>query len=899
MRLAPGTKIGVYEVIAVIGSGGMGEVYRARDSRLQRHVAIKVLPDVFANDPERLARLEREARLLASLSHPNIAGIYQLEESDKITALVLELVEGPTLADRIAQGAVQLDEALPIAKQIASALESAHELGIAHRDLKPANVKLRPDGTVKVLDFGLAKTLDSSTSVAGDSQSPTVTSRAMTRAGIVFGTAAYMSPERARGKPADHRADVWAFGCVLYEMLTGQRAFDGEHASDALARVLEREPDFSRLPAGTPPSIRRLLRRCLEKDPRRRLHHMADVRLDLDDEPLTTSDQDAFSRQATLLRPARRLHAAAWTLTGLLAGGLLAGFGIRFATAPTPRPVTRFAFSLPPDVRLRDPMALSPDGRTLVYAGTDAGGSRLYKRALDALESVPIRGTEGGGFPFFSPDGAWVGFLDGGTIRRVPVQGGAAETVYEAGTVLRATWLSDDSIVFGSSSGLMRLPAAGGEARPITVVDRARGEIEHHSPVGLPGARAVMFTVHSGVRDAQRIDVVSLDSGERARLLDGSGAQFLSTGHIAFAYQQSGSLWVAPFDQRRLRVTGPPTPVVEGILISDGWLPTIAVGANGSLAYATGRTESSYVPRTLAWVDRMGREEPVDAPARAWWWPQVSPDGRRLGLHIMDPANMDAWIYELDHGPLVRVTWDPAQDGYPLWTPDGKRIVFWSRQGGTAANLYLRSADLTGSDERLTTSPNAQRPFSWARNGRLLVFQEYSPATKMDIGVVPIEGERTAALVVRGPADEGRPAMSPDGRWIAYQSNLSGRFEVYVQPFPELGDRWQVSTEGGASPIWDPNGRELFYRNDRTVMSVPVTSTGRTFSYGNPRMLFAGSYVPEESGVSEGRSYALAPDGRRFLMMKEQGRPEGSSGATQIVVILNWVEELTQLKPPK
>ena len=887
-RFAPGTKIGAYEVIAVIGSGGMGEVYRARDSRLQRDVALKVLPDVFANDPERLARFEREARLLASLNHPNIAGIHQLEETGTIKALVLELVEGPTLADRIAQGSVPLDEALPIGRQIANALEAAHELGIVHRDLKPANVKVRPDGTVKVLDFGLAKALDSSANAAGDSLPPTVTSPVMTRAGAVLGTAAYMSPEQARGKPADHRADVWAFGCVLYEMLTGRRAFDGEHASDALARVLEREPDFSRLSRGTPLSILRLLRRCLEKDPSRRLHHIADARLDLDDE--ATADQ---------IRPPRRLHVAVWMLTGLLAGGLLAGFGIRLANTPGSNPVTRFVFSLPPDVRLRDPMAISPDGKTLVYAGTSAAGSRLYRRDFDALESAPIRGTEGGGLPFFSPDGDWVGFFHGRTIKKVPVDGGAAETLYEAGEVLRATWLPDDSIVFGSNSGLMRLPASEGKARQLTVVDRARGEIEHHSPVGLPGGRAVLFTVHSGVRDAQHIEVVSLDSGERARVVDGSGSRFVTSGYVAFAYQQSGSLWVAPFDEKRLRLTGPPTPVVEGIEISDGWIPTIAVGANGSLAYTTGDTESSYLPRTLVWVDRMGRQEPVDAPARAWWWPQVSPNGRRLGFHLMDPANMDAWIYELNHGPLVRVTWNPAQDGYPLWTPDGTRIVFWSRQDGPAANLYLRSADLTGSDERLTTSPNAQQPFSWARDGSLLVFQEKSSETKMDIGVVTIAGERKPEWIVRGPADEGRPAISPDGRWIAYQSNLSGRFEVYVQPFPVTGDRWQVSTAGGASPIWAPNGRELFYRNDRAMMSVPVTTAGRSFSYGNPVRLFEGSYVPETSEEIGGRSYALAPDGRRFLMMKEQERPGGSSGATQIVVILNWVEELKQLKPPK
>ena len=411
----------------------------------------------------------------------------------------------------------------------------------------------------------------------------------------------------------------------------------------------------------------------------------------------------------------------------------------------------------------------------------------------------------------------------------------------------------------------------------------------------MSGDRAVFFTVHSGARDDQRIDVVSLQSGERATLVKGSGPQVLPTGHVAFTFQRSGALWVAPFDERRLRLTGPPTAVVEGIMIAAGWIPMVAVGANGSLAYATGRaTSAEYQLRTLVWVDRNGNEEPVDAPARAWAWPQISPDGRRLGLHFHDPVNMDAWIYELDHGPLIRVTYDPSQDGFPLWTPDGTRVVFWSHQGGSAANLYMRSADLTGSDQRLTTSPNAQAPFSWARDGKLLVFQENSPDTKMDIGVVPIEGEHTPTWLIRGPADEGRPAMSPDGRWIAYQSNLSGRWEVYVQPFPDLAGRWQVSTQGGVSPTWSPNGRELFYRNARAMMSVPVTATGNTFTYGNPRILFEGSYAPEGDS-SGGRSYAPAPDGQRFLMMKEGERHD----ASQIVVILNWVEEMKRLVAAK
>jgi hypothetical protein len=410
----------------------------------------------------------------------------------------------------------------------------------------------------------------------------------------------------------------------------------------------------------------------------------------------------------------------------------------------------------------------------------------------------------------------------------------------------------------------------------------------------VPGADAVLFTVYSGARDAQRIEVVSLGSGHRAPLGEGSGAQFLGTEHIVFAYQHSGSLWVVPFDRRRLTLTGPSTPVVEGILISDHWIPTIAAGVSGSLAYAKGKPQSQYSPRSLVWVDRAGRERPIDAPTRAWWWPEVSPDGKQLGLHIMDPANMDAWIYDLDHGPLRRLTWSAAQDGYPLWSPNGKRVAFWSRQGGPASNLYVRSADLTGGDQRLTNSPHNQAPFSWTRDGRL-VFQEYSRETKTDIGVVSLDGAHTPTWLIKGSSDEGRPSISPDGHWLAYQANPSGRFEVFVQPFPQLSDRHQVSTEGGASPLWSPNGRELFYRHDRLMMSVPVRATGRRLEFGTSQALFEGSYVLEGADVGGGRSYAVAPDGR-FLMMKEHKGMNGTSESPEVVVILNWVEELKHLK---
>jgi Tol biopolymer transport system component len=881
-----GQRLGPYEIVSWLGSGGMGDVYRARDTALGRDVAIKILPDLFALDAERRARFEREARLLASLNHPRIGAIYGFEQRDGAYGLVLELVEGETLAQHLRAGPVPVREALAIARQIAEALEAAHEKGIIHRDLKPANVVLSQDGAIKVLDFGLAKArLDESSQDL--SHSPTITAGG-TRAGVLLGTAAYMSPEQARGKVVDKRTDIWAFGCVLYELLTGSKAFAGDTVSDTLASILERAPDWSALPSTTPPTVRRLLQRCLEKDRKLRLHDIADARIEID---------DALERPAEVAggvpRRKRVLRIVLWMVPALFGAALIAGFAIRAVTPARPAAVTRFAISPPDSVELGFGMALSPDGRTLVYSGVHTTGRRLYRRTLDALESVPIRGTDGATLPFFSPDGATVGFVVDRTIRRVPLQGGTATTVSEAGAGGGSpTWLADDTIVFGTEGrGLMRVPAAGGELRRLTTLDAERGELEHRWPVVLPRGRAIAFTIHYGGQDSQRTHAVSLDSGERVQLVQGNGARFLSSGHIVF--QRGGSLWIAPFDERALKLTAPPTAAVEGVGIALDWSPKIAVATSGSLAFATGG--EPYPPRTLVWVDRLGREQTIDAPGRSWYWPQISPDGRRIGLHIMDPVNMDAWIYELDHGPLIRMTYHAHQDGFPLWSPDGKHVVFWSRQGGGPGDLYRRSADLSGSEVRLTTSREFtyMTPFAWADGGKLLVFQEDSRGdTGLDIGVIPIEGTHTPRLVIKGPSDEGRPAMSPNGRWIAYQSNLSGRWEVYVQPFPDLNGRWQVSTQGGLAPLWGPNGRELFYRNGNAVMSVGVETAGNTFRYSTPVVLFEGSYVPERTGAGDARSYDLAPDGKRFLMMKEPAPPP-----TQIVVISNWVEEVKRLVP--
>jgi len=881
MHLAAGDRIGAYEIVALIGSGGMGEVYRARDPRLGRDVAIKVLPEAFIADAERLSRFEREARVLAALNHPHIGAIYGLEEAGRGRGLILELVEGETLADQLRRGPLPFREALALARQIADALEAAHGKGIIHRDLKPANIVITPDGAVKVLDFGLAKG-GSDETPSDPMHSPTVTLQA-TQDGVILGTAKYMSPEQARGKTIDKRTDIWAFGCVLYQMLTAQSPFDGDTVSDTIAAILEREPAWDKLPAGTPANLKRLLQRCLQKDRKRRLHDIADARIEIDE-----ALEAAPGRAEALARSdsaGQRFSAAIWILTGLIGGGLIAAFGVRFLSPKAPDAVTRFTIAPPDGVAIGSSIALSPDGRTVVYSGTDDTGTRLYRRSFDALESAPIRGSEGGRFPFFSPDGASVGFVADRTLKTTPLRGGTAAVVADV-VDGRGTWLSDGTIVFTSVfEGATRVAASGGGGRVLTKLDRDRGELGIFGPVAGPRDRTVLFTIHYGARDTQRVHALSVASGRRAMVVQGNGARYLPAGHIMF--QRSGSLWIAPFDEDELRLTGPPVAIVDDVAIAEDWSPIVAVAPNGSLAYATGG--EPYPPRRLVWVDRAGREEPIGVPPRAWFWPQIAPDGTRIGFHDMDPVNMDAWIYDLGDDVLIRMTYAPQQDGYPVWSPDGRHIAFWSRQAGDAANLYVRSADLTGSEKRLTTSGNAQAPFSWADGGKLVVFHESSPGTGLDIGVVSIDGDPKPTLVLRGPSDEAQPAISPDGRWIAYRSNLSGRPEIYVQPFPSLSGRWQVSTQGGLAPIWHPKGNELFYRIGRAVMSVAVETSGTSFRHGSPKVLFEGDYVAEGTEGWAAPSYAVRPDGQRFLMMKED-RPR----RRQIVVALNWIEEMKE-----
>ena len=903
MGLTAGTKLGSYEVLAAIGAGGMGEVYRARDTKLGRDVALKVLSDSLAHDPERLARFEREAHLLAALNHPHIAHIHGFEDSTGTPALVMELVEGPTLADRIVQGPIPLDEALPIAKQIAEALEAAHEQGIIHRDLKPANIKVRNDGTVKVLDFGLAKAFDpTASSGAGATMSPTLSIHA-TQAGLILGTATYMAPEQARGKAIDKRADIWAFGCVLFEMLTGRRAFDGDDVSTTLAAVLKSDPDWSVLPPATPPSLRRLLGRCFRKDPKERLQAIGDARVELGD-TLSGGVEEAVSSATVRLAPwwRRVVIPAATAIGASLATGGAVWYAMR-STVERPAvsrlqitPPTIAALSI--DTISRD-VVITPDGSRVVYAG--ANGTTLFVRPLDQLEATAI--VRGGAprHPFVSPDGKWVGFLDGpSTLKKVALSGGPATLVARLDNTARgATWAADGSIIFATSAastGLQRVSADGGAPTVLTRPNRVRGEANHWWPELLPGGQAVLYTVTAttGGLDAASIAILELGSGRSTILLrGGSDAQYLPSGHLV--YGASGILRAVGFDLTRLIVVGSSIPVVPQVLMT----PVGAVGAtlarDGTLVYVTGGAGSGL--RTLVWVDRQGRETPLTAPPRTYLYPRVSPDGTRVAVTALD-QKPDVWLWDLTRATLTRVTSDASLNTVPIWMPDGRRLVFASSRGGTNYNLYRQSADGIGPVERLTESTDAQFASAVSPDGTQLVFTQTSATTGLDVMTVGLDAAHHVFPLVQTPFDERNGIVSPDGHWLAYEANNTGTFEIYIQPFPDVTrGRWQVSTAGGTQPLWARGGQELFYfAPDGALMRVAVAS-GQAWTAGTPTKMLEGRYVMSTSGTLQ-RHYDSAPNGERFLMVKT-GSTDAPDAPPQIVVVQHFDEELKRLVPTK
>jgi serine/threonine-protein kinase len=918
MSLSEGTRLGSYEILNLIGAGGMGEVYRARDTKLGRDVAIKVLPEAFSQDKERLARFEREARLLASLNHPNIAAIYDLEESDGVHFLVLELVSGETLAEQIRRGALPLDQVLPIFKQIAEALEAAHEKDIVHRDLKPANIKVTPEDKVKVLDFGLAKACVGESPALDQSESPTMTQYG-TQTGVLLGTAPYMSPEQARGKAVDTRTDIWAYGCCLYEALTGRAVFFGETLSDTLAAILEREPDWEALPETTPESLRRLLRRCLRRNARERLHDMADARIEIEEAATAPPEVTDLARS----RPSRisGILLALVTTTALIVG-LTVGWTMR--PSPT-RSVTKLRMGLQPAERLgedlgesiqttmsRTALSLSPDGRHLVFCADDGEGSRLYLRELEESTAGPIADTEGAVDPFFSPDGEWVGFWAEGILKKVRIEGGPPVHICEAPRPFGASWGSDGSIVFGSQGPIRRVSAEGGE--PEVVTNGAEGPVTHRMPQILSDGDTLVFTLKEtsfggGSWDDAKIVAQSLETGEQKVLIsDGVDARYAPTGHLVFVRQ--GSLMAAPFDPESLEITGGAVVVVQDVkqavnvpgVSFDSGAGQYSFSGSGSLVYAGGGIFPD-IKASLVWLDREGRVESLPAPPAPYTHCRLSPDGKRVAVHTMGYENSDIWVYDIPRGTSTRLTLEETVEAFPVWTPDGTRITYASNRSGPfrlfeipadgsgpAVELLGEIPSQGGPPENRPAAPGNSLPASWSPDGRVLAFFHNG-----EIWMLPRDGEPKPFLQL--PFFVQYPEFSPNGRWLVYTSNQSGRNEVYVTPYPGPGARIQVSIDGGDSPAWARDGREISFWAEGSegwaLMAVDVT-TEPSFAVGRPRELFQVE-ATRYAGAYPLRAHDVASDGQRFLMTTRPSQVE--EPVTELLVVLDWFEELKRLAP--
>jgi len=905
MPLSAGTRLGPYEIVALIGSGGMGEVYRARDTRLNRDVAIKVLRDL-ARNPDRVTRFTREAQTLASLNHPNIAHLHGLEESGDVRGLVMELVEGEDLAQRLWGGAIPLDDALSIAKQIAEALEAAHDQGIVHRDLKPANIKLRPDGTVKVLDFGLAKLTHPEATVDHDdvTVSPTMTSPArMTAIGVVLGTAAYMAPEQAKGYEADRRCDIWAFGCVLYEMLTGRRAFDGEDRTDVLGAVVRLEPNWDALPPDVPQPVRTLLRGCLVKDRRRRVATMSTALFVLDKSADLASPADAVSAVPHARAPWwRRVVTPA--ATALVASALV-GAAVWLGVRPTIGRVTRTTINTTGAASLaiiggdRD-LAITPDGSRIVYVGNQS--RQLFVRALDSLEPVAVFTGAPRGL-FVSPDGQWIGFVDNvTTLKKVAVTGGPAVTLatIDGSGPRGATWAPNDTVILATNSGatgLQRVDLAAGRTTVLTRPDRAKGELDHVWPELLPGGRAVLFTILAvtGGLDAAQVAVLDLQSGARTILVPGaSHAHYVPSGHLI--YTAGGSLWAVAFDLARLETRGTPVMVVRDVVTTTNGGVDAVVAGDGTLAYISGRGGAGS-SRLLVWVDRQGRETPIPAPPRSYSQPRLSPDGTRVAVAAQD-QEIDIWVWDLGRTTLTRVTFDPDFDHYPVWTRDSLRLIFSSQRAG-ARNLFWQAADGTGTVERLTDSPNQQNAVAVSPDGRRLIFTETSPKTGEDVMQLELDGSHRVTPLVQSPSLERNGMVSPDGRWLAYESNESGRFEISVRPFPDVNrGHWQVSTGGGTRPLWAPSGQELVFVSPTGALMRVGVDRAPTWAATPPTQVVKEGYVTMPGSLS-GRSYDIAQDGQRFLLIKEAGGADQTAAPATLVVVQHWLDELKRLVPTR
>jgi serine/threonine-protein kinase len=877
--LQPGTQFGPYQITGLLGLGAMGEVYRAHDLALGRDVALKILPERFHVDPQRLARFAREAQVLGTLNHPNIAMLHGLQPSAGNQALVLELVEGETLAERVAAGPLPVASAIEIARQVAAALAAAHEQGVVHRDLKPANIKLRADGVVKLLDFGLAKVLEPD---GADPRLATITLLDAALPGAALGTPAYMSPEQARGLPVDGRSDIWAFGCVLFEMLSGKRAFDGATVSDTVAAVLAHEPDWQALPADCPPLLRRLLRRCLAKETRERLQHIGDAYLEL---------RDALSDDAGTARPPARIRAL---LLGAGVAVLAAGAAmlvLRTQDKPgMPRgEVTRFEVRPARDQPFtfrsysRD-IGVSGDGRQLAYSS--ARGSLVVRR-LDQLQTTVLQnlGSEVSN-PEFSADGRLVAYTTGAALKTVPVAGGTPTLLADVGeqTDRSFVWAADGSVIVASTDGLQRVPAGGGKPEWLAVPDAARDEKAFGTPEMLPGGQWLLYMIQPlRIGIGPRIVALNLVTRERRELLrGGSSPRYLPTGHLVYAVENS--LQAVRFDAARLEVLSSPETVVDDVMVNGNGIASYAIGANGTLVYAP--ADLADAERHLAWVTRDGRAERLDTPALNYVYPRLSPDGGRLALDIRVP-DRDIWTWDLMARQLTRVTTDPSENALPAWSPNGRELAFGDGRSG-AVNVY-RQRLVGGQLERLTESTRRQLPAAYLPDGSALLFNEARPTGDWDVMLLKFGLPNRIEPLLTSPASEMNVMPSPDGRWITYSSDESGRVEIYVRPFPDVNRaQYRVSPDGGSKPLWSHDGREIFFISAERELVAAEVALQPTFRLAGVRRLFDATAFTDTEHGSGARPYDASADGQRFLMIQR----EGKAGEPRIIVVMNWFDEV-------
>jgi eukaryotic-like serine/threonine-protein kinase len=882
-----GARLGPYEVLSPIGAGGMGEVYRAKDTRLERTVAIKVLPRHLSESSEVRQRFEREAKTISQLSHPHICALYDVGNQDGVEYLVMELLEGETLADRLLKGALPTEQTLRYGIEMADALDKAHRQGIVHRDLKPGNVMLTKSG-VKLLDFGLAKVVAPITQQSGVTSQPTMGhAQNLTQEGTILGTFQYMAPEQLEGREADARTDIFAFGAVLYEMATGKKAFSGASQASLISSIMTSDPPaLSIVQPMTPPALERVVKTCLAKDPEDRWQSAHDIKSELAWIAQAGSQAGVAAPVAVSRRRSERVK---WGVAGALAGAIVAAlvtWAVLRARPAAPTPITRVAIPFPAgEGFLVDnylSVAIAPDGRRVVYVARKGDARHLVARSLDAAEGVAIAGTEGAYSPFFSPDGQWVGFWADNKMKKVSLAGGTPVTICEScvsDRLLGATWGPDDTLVFPPkwASTLVRVPATGGTAQPVTKLGSRAEDRGHIWPHFLPGGRAVLFTVFTGGSlDEYAIDVVSLGSGARKTLIKGGTfARYSATGHIVYA--RGGALFAVPFDPERLEIRGAPFPLAQGVLENTNGAAEFDISKSGTLVSASG---GMLLPeRSAVWVDQAGKASAASQIRRPFSGARLSPDGKRLAI-VVEGETYDVWILDLTRDSLTRLSFG-KDDGSPVWSPDGRRVAHNSSQAG-AYNLYVRASDGSGSEERLTTDADTSIPTSWSPDGKLLAFVKVRAGVP-EVWLYSFEKGVAPRPFLQGPYRHEFASFSPDGRWMAYLSNESGKQEVYVTAFPGPGGKWQISNDGARGFVWAPDGRAIVYRKDNKFWRVAI-ATSPSFTAGRPELLFEGDYS----------DWDAAPDGKRFLMIKDEA---AESAPKHLNLVLNWFEDL-KLRAP-